>query len=117
MESFGRCCQICSELEDTEALHEARVQYGIAKGHQMMGSFSSRIIDCSSHGLQSLVGWKDARIVPVDTHDAPVTVEEQETIKDPEIVNVEEDTGHGELTNRQESRKNSEDINDSTQVT
>lgn len=64
MESFGQCCQICGQLDDTDALHEARVQYGIARGHQMMGSFSSVVSDCSGHGLQSLVSWKDARMAP-----------------------------------------------------
>ncbi len=83
MESFGQCCQICNELDDTEALHEARVQYGIARGHQMMGSFSSVVSDNSGCGLQSLVNWKDARMVP-DT-----TTSEQQEIVDLETVDCE----------------------------
>ena len=83
MESFGRCCQICSELDDTEALHEARVQYGIARGHQMMGSFSSVVSDCSGCGLQSLVSWKDARMAP-----GTITSELQEIV-DQDIIDDE----------------------------
>ena len=83
MESFGQCCQICNELDDTQALHEARVQYGIARGHQMMGSFSSAVSDCSGCGLQSLVSWKDARMAP-DT-----TASQQQEIVDLETVVTE----------------------------
>ena len=82
VESFGHCCEICSELDDAEALHEARVQYGIARGHMMMGSFSACISDNSSFGLQSIVGWKDARMA-LDA----ITREELETVHDVGIVN------------------------------
>lgn len=118
MEFFGRCCQICGELEDTEALHEARVQYGIAKGHQMMGGFSSRIADCSIHALQTLVSWKDARISPelhVDVT-SDVESENQETTTNPEVGQVEANAENGESTDGQEIRKYS-DTNDPTQVT
>ena len=63
VEYFGRCYEICLELDDTEALHSARVQYGIAKGHQFMDSVSSSINDPSSDSLQALVDWKDSRAV------------------------------------------------------
>lgn len=88
MESFGQCCQICNELDDTEALHEARVQYGIARGHQMMGSFSLAVSDCSGCGLQSLVGWKDARMAP-DT-----TTSEQEIVDIETVVTETPDTNN-----------------------
>lgn len=116
MEFFGRCCQICSELEDTEALHEARVQYGIAKGHQMMGSFSSRISDCSSCALETLVNWKDARISPELDVASDVESENQETSTNPEVGQVEANAENGESTDGQEIRKHS-DTNDPTQVT
>ena len=63
MDYFGRCYEICLELDDTEALHSARVQYGIAKGHQFMDSFSHNVHDPSTESLQALVGWKDTRAV------------------------------------------------------
>ena len=63
MEYFGRCYELCLELDDTEALHSARVQFGIAKGHQFMDSVSRSINDPSSESLQALVGWKDCRAV------------------------------------------------------
>ena len=85
MESFSQCCQICGELGDTEALHEARVQYGIARGHYMMGNFSSIVSDCSGCGLQSLVSWKDARMAP----GTMITSEDGETVQDIEIVDDE----------------------------
>ena len=66
MEYFGRCYEICSQLDNTEALYSARVQYGIAKSHQFMGEFSSVLTGSvsSSETLQKLVAWKDARITP-----------------------------------------------------
>ena len=117
MEFFGRCCQICSELEDSEALHEARVQYGIAKGHQMMGNFSSHIADCSSHALQTLISWKDARISPELDITSDIESESQEIITNPEEVDqVESSVDNRESTDGQEIRKHS-DTNDPTQVT
>ena len=64
MEYFGRCYEICSQLDNAAALYSARVQYGIAKGHQFMGNFSSFMTDTSADSLQQLVVWKDARIIP-----------------------------------------------------
>ena len=117
MEFFGRCCQICSELEDTEALHEARVQYGIARGHQMMGNFSVSITNCSGPGLSTLIGWKDARIAPNTKAATEIQTEDHETVEYHEEVDyvATVDTGNDE-TSRQGSRKNS-DTNDTTQVT
>ena len=41
VEYFGHCYDICSQLDDKEALHSARVQFGIAKGHQFMRNYFS----------------------------------------------------------------------------
>ena len=61
MEYFHRCYDLCRQLGDKEALHAARVQYGIAQGHQLMRSFSSALTDPTSSSLQELVVWKDNR--------------------------------------------------------
>ena len=61
----GRCYDLCCQLDDKEALHSARVQYGIAKGHQFMSNFSSVVNKPSDRSsLQKLVAWKDVRITP-----------------------------------------------------
>lgn len=70
IEFFDRCCKICTELNDIEALHLARVHYGVAKSHQLIGKYSSFINDETSHTLQKLVLWKDTRIVPLDELDS-----------------------------------------------
>ena len=49
-------------MDDAAALYSARVQYGIAKGHQFMGNFSALVTDPSPDSLQRLVLWKDARV-------------------------------------------------------
>ena len=107
VESFGQCCQICSELDDTEALHEARVQYGIARGHQMMGNFSSVVSDCTGCGLESLVNWKDARMAPGTT-----TTSEQQDVADIETVNDE--VGEDKETSDTSNPTQSQTISDST---
>ncbi len=87
MEYFGRCYEICSRLNNTSALYAARVQYGIAKGHQVMGNFSSSLTDLSDRGLQKLVKWKDARVAP-----AVVECGEEEE-KEEEVEENEEGSG------------------------
>ena len=66
VEFFDRCYKICTELNDTEALHLARVHYGVARSHQLMGNFSGFVKDQTTHNLQQLVVWKDTRVVPSD---------------------------------------------------
>lgn len=68
MQYFGQCYELCSQLNDTAALHAARVQYGIARGHQLFQGYSSNIIDSSSgaDNLQRLVAWKDDRATASD---------------------------------------------------
>ena len=61
MEYFSRCYKLCVEMNDKEALHSSRVQYGIAKGHHFTGHFSQSIGDSVVAGLQSIVAWKDVR--------------------------------------------------------
>lgn len=78
----------------------------------MMGSFSSYIGDCSSCGLQTLVSWKDARITPDAMASQGTQSEDQETelsVNNP--VDVEGEISNGEITNGQESCKDS-DVND-----
>ena len=91
-----------------EALHEARVQYGIARGHQMMGSFSTNITECSGHGLQNLVNWKDARIAPCSVDD--IQTENQQSAEEVQQVTIDSDE-----TN--ENNINNSDTNDTRQVT
>lgn len=84
----------------------------------MMGSFSSRITDCSSHALQTLVSWKDARISPelhVDVTSDVQSVHQETTIPE-ENGQAEANSSNSEPTNRQEVRKHS-DTDDPTQVT
>ena len=58
---FGRCYQLCSELNDPAALHEARAQYGIARGHQMFDSYATAVCTSLSGDLERLIMWKDER--------------------------------------------------------
>ena len=64
VEYCGRCYDLCCKLDDNEALHSARVQYGIAKGHQFMTNFSTYVNEPSDNSLQKLVTWKDVRVAP-----------------------------------------------------
>ena len=61
VEYFGRTYEICTRMNDPEALHSARVQYGVAKGHQFMETFSSSVNDLSGGSMQSLLLWKHTR--------------------------------------------------------
>jgi tetratricopeptide (TPR) repeat protein len=58
---FGRCYELCSELDDPAALHEARAQYGIARGHQMFDSYATAVCTSLSGDLERLIMWKDER--------------------------------------------------------
>ena len=118
VECFGRCCQICSELDDTEALHQARVQYGIARGHQMMGGFFSCVSDSSSRGLQATVGWKDARRDPDSTKTEDIQISDVESIDEPDHEDQVDDTvvsANGETNEEEGSSKL--DTDNPTQVT
>jgi len=64
VEYCGRCYDLCCQLDDKEALHSARVQYGIAKGHQFMNNFSTYVNEPSDNSIQKLVAWKDIRVAP-----------------------------------------------------
>ncbi len=66
VEYFDRCYKICRELGDTEALHLARVHYGVARAHLEMGSHCSRVLDTQPASLGMLVVWKDTRTLPSD---------------------------------------------------
>ena len=59
VEFFRRCYELSTQLNDPAALHEARVQYGIARGHQMFKTFSTAITTSSGEGLERLIAWKD----------------------------------------------------------
>ena len=65
MQYFGRCYELCRQLNDPEALHEARVQYGIARGHQHFQSYSHNITTCDDN-LEHLIAWKDDRVTASD---------------------------------------------------
>ena len=97
VEYFGRCYEICSRLDNAAALYSARVQYGIAKGHQFMGDFSALATDQSASSLQKLVVWKDARVVS--------TSEVEEEGEDGEGRTVEDREGSGEESDRENERE------------
>ncbi len=87
MDYCGQCYQICNSLDNPKALHSARVQYGIAKGHQFMGEFSHLLQGgLAQDTIQELVSWKDARVNPY-TAEADEEVQEEE---------VEEEAEEGE---------------------
>ena len=60
MESFGRCYEIFSQLNDPISLHAAQVQYGMAKGHQRIQSYSTDIVkSCrDDDSLERMLEWK-----------------------------------------------------------
>lgn len=58
---FSRCYELCRQLNDPVALHEARVQYGIARGHQLFQEYSGNVASGENH-LESLIAWKDGRV-------------------------------------------------------
>ena len=49
-------------MGDLEAITSCRVQYGIAKGNQMLASFSELMGDPSHTSLVALVAWKGSRV-------------------------------------------------------
>ena len=61
VEFFGRCYELCTQLDDPAALHEARVQYGIARGHQLFQNYTATVSACSGGQLERLIAWKDER--------------------------------------------------------
>ena len=63
VEYFGRCYELCCQLGDKEALHQARVQCGIAKGHQLMKGFALHLVEGTCDNLKALVVWKETRKV------------------------------------------------------
>ena len=69
VQCFGRTCEIYSKLAETEALHSARVQFGIARGHQFMKSFSTFVNEESAEGIQCLLNWKMSREVSESEND------------------------------------------------
>ena len=77
----------------------------------MMGSFSTNITECSGHGLQNLVNWKDARIAPCSVDD--IQTENQQTVESAE--EVQQVTIDSDETN--ENNINNSDTNDTRQVT
>ena len=60
---FERCYELSVQMGDPEAITSCRVQYGIAKGNQMLASFSTQIVDQSYKSLEALVAWKGSRVV------------------------------------------------------
>ena len=56
MQYFGRCYELCTQLNDQEALNVARAQYGIARGHQHLQDYMPAP---SAHNLKA---WKDDRV-------------------------------------------------------
>ncbi len=91
MQYFGQCYEICSRLDNAAALYSARVQYGIAKGHQFMGNFSALVTDCSASSLQKLVVWKDARVGSVQE-----AGQEEGATPELDVGEEEEEEGGGE---------------------
>ena len=77
VEYFGRCYEICTKLNDPAALHSARVQYGIAKGHQLLQGYSGDVAESSRDmpTLKRLLVWKDDRATPT-SEDENVDMEE-----------------------------------------
>lgn len=112
MEYFGRCYAICSQLDNAAALYSARVQYGIAKGHQFMGDFSSHVTDLSSGSLQHLVAWKDARVVKAveqeEVEEAEEEMERGEEITGTGVGSGEENEDQDE--EREEGRSSEEEL-------
>ena len=105
-------------MDDTEALHQARVQYGIARGHQMMGGFFSCVSDRSNRGLQAAVGWKDARRDPDSTEADDIQISDVENIDE----TVHEDQVDDTVVSANDEANGEEcvdklDTDDSTQVT
>lgn len=78
VEYFGRCYEICTKLNDPAALHSARVQYGIAKGHQLFQGYSGDIAESIGDipTLKRLLVWKDDRATPTSEDENMDTEEE-----------------------------------------
>jgi tetratricopeptide (TPR) repeat protein len=86
---FGRCYELCTQLNDPATLHEARVQYGIARGHQLFQDYSATV-SCGGDSVQQLIAWKDDRATG-QSADAADRSEEQ---LEPNIESIEDDTQH-----------------------
>ena len=85
VEYFGRCCDLCTQLGDKDALYSARVQYGIARGHQFMSSFSALVGEHSQSSAGDLVAWKDSREVQGEGEEEEVEEAEEEEERSDEM--------------------------------
>lgn len=84
MEYFGRTYAVYSETSEPEELYLARVQLGIAKGHQSMGTISSYV--SSAESMHQLLSWKHKRAVSESGDEEEVSEDEQsDTPGDPDI--------------------------------
>ena len=102
----GQCYKICNELDNPAALHSARVQYGIAKGHQLMGDFSQLLQGGPLQDtLPELIGWKDSRANPY----APETEEEDEDVEEDVEEEDEEEVEEAEEGAEEEQEGSDED--------
>ena len=105
MHYFGQCYELCTQLNDHAALHAARVQYGIAKGHQLFQGYSGDIADSGSgvDNLQQLLAWKDNRAIASDESEG--AEEEEVASRDEGVVeeHCDDDTGPLENTESDES--------------
>ena len=60
---FGRCYELSTQMGDQEVITSCRVQYGIAKGNNMLAGFSKLLGDHSHDSLEGLVAWKGSRLL------------------------------------------------------
>ena len=95
MQYFQRCYELCTQLNDPVALHEARVQYSIARGHQLFQEYTGNVASCEDN-LQSLVAWKDGRVT---ASDSPEDAEELAADDDASSGNEQSEQDSGSLEN------------------
>ena len=62
MQYFGRCYELCTQLNDQEALNVARAQYDIARVHQHFQYYASTISTCPAENIGRLIAWEDDRV-------------------------------------------------------
>ena len=98
MHFFGRCYELCTQLNDAATLHEARVQYGIARGHQLFQDYSSSI-SSGDDSVQHLVAWKDDRATGPTPESAEVADDSEEEQLDPDSRPMEDTQPTADMEN------------------
>ena len=58
---FGKAYNVARSMDDSGAVDESRVQFGIASAHKALGNFIGLVENPSKTPTLNLIDWKDTR--------------------------------------------------------